>query len=809
MIPGLGECLVFTCRFAIIKLLICRHVPIRLPDPPDIAQQRYCIRMNTTIIYTLTNYVAIFVFLSLAVHVRTHAQRQPITIAFSGFMIALVLYYVSGLFLIPPGPELPAYSVIAMRVAWAAGSWIPAFFFHSTYFYFSSGYRRRTKGLIYVFYMVSLLLSIATLLGSGLIFEPLYRGPGEILGTHAGLLMPFFIVYFASLMLISLVGMLQARRNTTSPTLRRQINYMLLPYGLMLLAGAYGWVVIYTGLDLLPIRLSDLLLIITGFIYSMVIVQYGSFSGRPSAVREVYYTVTFTLSALLVISFTLALDLYLSQYLVIPVPIITSILITIYLAGRNYFNPHFYAFLDRIFPAGSSLPASRPQPFPAGEILDPELLRSELLAALAHELQADGAFVAEVVAGNFVPEMDLDPGVLSNPDRWNARQVLQVSAVFGRLPLTPGQRLPLPEPFPREAAPVGMLTPPEREAHSWYGLALYGQLNAPAMPDAMLGVCSLQRSIGLNQQVRDTFEAYAHQLELAQQIIHLDQRRRRTLEQASSQEETIRKLEDRIQSISARDGSVKQAVPAHSPLRIRVLGPLEVVAGGRRVPDDAWKSERARELLAYLLWKGQAGASGTEIQEVLWLARGEEVSSNTVYVTINRLRKVLEPELGTARDSRYIRNESGRYFFDFDAPSWLDLTEYLRLVASDDLNELRQAVELYRGRYLENIGDFLPPDVEAYRRTLENDYIRILRRLIAGRHGQDDDLYLELLLAVEPLDDDANQLLVEHYLARGRDELALAHLGRYRQALEELDAEPSPSMRQLWRKVEQKVQQKL
>jgi DNA-binding SARP family transcriptional activator len=88
-------------------------------------------------------------------------------------------------------------------------------------------------------------------------------------------------------------------------------------------------------------------------------------------------------------------------------------------------------------------------------------------------------------------------------------------------------------------------------------------------------------------------------------------------------------------------------------------------------------------------------------------------------------------------------------------------------------------------------------------------YIRTLRRLIAGLHGRDDDLYLELLLAIEPLDDDANQLLVEHYLGRGRDDLALSHLGRYRQALDELDTEPSPAMRKLWRKVEQKVQQRL
>ncbi|MFN2196041.1 MAG: BTAD domain-containing putative transcriptional regulator, partial [Anaerolineales bacterium] len=494
---------------------------------------------------------------------------------------------------------------------------------------------------------------------------------------------------------------------------------------------------------------------------------------------------------------------------IVPVPITTSMVITIYLAGRETINPYLYAIFDTIFRTRRSRPVSPPPLITTGEILDAELLRNELLAALTNALQADGAFVAEVIQGSFVPEMDLDQDLLPKDESWPSQQVLQVSAVFGKLPIKPGQRLPVPEPFPREAAPVSMLAPLEREAHSWYGLAIYGQLSAAAMSEAMLGVCSLQRSIGLNQQVRDTFDAYARQLEMAQQIIQIDQRRRRSLEQASNQEESIRKLEDRIQALSVQEMPEKRAVLDNSPLRIRVLGPLEVTAEGKRVPDDAWKSERARELLAYLLWKGQIGATGAEIQEILWPARNGNVNPNTVYVTINRLRKVLEPKLIRTKDSRYIRNESGRYFFDFDAPAWLDVNDYLRLVASDDLNDLRQAIELYRGRYMQNIGDILPPDVEAHRRTLENMYIRTLRRLIAGLHGRDDDLYLELLLAVEPLDDDANQLLVEHYLGRGRDDLALSHLGRYRQALDELDTEPSPAMRKLWRKVEQKVQQRL
>jgi DNA-binding SARP family transcriptional activator len=58
------------------------------------------------------------------------------------------------------------------------------------------------------------------------------------------------------------------------------------------------------------------------------------------------------------------------------------------------------------------------------------------------------------------------------------------------------------------------------------------------------------------------------------------------------------------------------------------------------------------------------------------------------------------------------------------------------------------------------------------------------------------------LLAVEPADETAHRALVSSYLARGRRDLARRQVARWRHALDELDLEPSPEARGLWRMVE-------
>jgi DNA-binding SARP family transcriptional activator len=221
-----------------------------------------------------------------------------------------------------------------------------------------------------------------------------------------------------------------------------------------------------------------------------------------------------------------------------------------------------------------------------------------------------------------------------------------------------------------------------------------------------------------------------------------------------------------------------QDTPAQ-PLEIRVLGSLQVCVNGEHVPESAWGSERAKEMLAYLLWKGGDGATRDEITTALWPEYSIENATNVFHVTMNRLRKTLSPGANKARDSKYVIHHLNKYFLNFEAPLWIDEMDFRRLAAGERLEELRQAVELYRGEYLQDAAWALPPEVEIRRRELEKIYENLLVRILSQVNDPEAEIYLEKLLIIDPTNQDANTRLVASYLSRGRKDLAEKHIAPY------------------------------
>lgn len=767
-------------------------------------------KTDRTMIYQFAAYIAIFACFSLVVHVLTRAPRRLSAWTFAGFVGCVAIIYLSNLFLFP-ADSMPLAAaqetrvLPAMRIKWSAITLFPAFYFHFTWFYYPSNLRRRIRMIIPLFYMVSAGFVLACLFSQFVLSGMVYQGAEQIFTPLFGPGILLFGVYFLIMSLVSSGSLIYALRKAHSIYLRRQILSLLTPLFLLLAAAVINWFLLVFQIEwqLLPFILVDVLVILATFIFASVIVQFGSVTGRPGAIRSMFFTLMGTLLALIVLSSSLAVDLYLSNLIGGPLPLVTSLLITALIAGYPVFVDGLSWLQHRFFLRGEAAQPFQLVGLDELNIEDPELLRDELLATLVRDVRAGGAFVAEVVEAPFNPALDLDPQFVDVSELPHSSTSLQVVAQFGKLPLRPGQRLPTPSGIGRGVIPAAALTPTEMEAHAWYGLAAYCQLAGTATPAALLAVCNPGKTFPLSERELSIIQAYAGQIEITQQIIHLDQKRRRSLETASNQEAAIRQLETRFQDLISEPAENQVT----APLRIGLLGSLEVWVEGQPVPDTAWESERARELLGYLLWKGSAGATSVELAEALWPDRSGEQSANSLYVTINRLRRVLEVNLQRPRDSRYILSDGGRYRFNYEAPHQLDVDEFMQLAASRNANQLRQAVELYRGPYLDNSAWSLPPDVEAHRRTLEQIYLQCLRRLATQTAGQEDLHYLRRLLVVEPLDEEANLQLVERLLARGRTDLAFEQITQYRHLMEEMGEEPSEAMRQLWRKVERGLQE--
>jgi DNA-binding SARP family transcriptional activator len=773
--------------------------------------QTTCAIMNPILIYIFTVYVAIFSYLGLAVHVLTRSSRRALSWAFAGFMLCLAGYYLTGLFLFPPSGGLAPEPPLALRIKWAVICLAPAFFYHFMQFYFGERLQRRLSPLVPVFYVTGLLLAAISLFSSALLSGVAMRGPQDILGPDFGPGIWLFFGYFLLVVLLVAGGLAYNLRTARSHVLRRQLRGLLAPFVLLIVAAGLNWVIVLTGnYRLIPHEIGDGLLILSGFLYASVIVQYGSITGRPMAIRHLFYAMLMVLGGLGLLMLGLIADLYLQGFVPGPLPIITSIMLTILVAGYPVLIDRFYAFLERIFAPEHERVQAAQLNLPMQDFGDPELLRDELLAALTNELQVSGVFVAEVVDAPWNPDVDLEENDGHQPGVGGTSRALQVLAAFGHVPISTGQRLPLPAIFTRSVTPVSALSPIELERHAWYGLLAYCRLSGAMMPDAMLAICSLEAGEPLTARQQSVVETYCRQIEIIQQLIHLDQQRQRSLQAATSQQEAIRELEERIQLL-ATSGVPRPAEPSgpQPELSLSLLGQLQVAVSGQQVPDSAWESERARELLAYLLWKGSAGATTHELAESLWPEKDGAPDTNALYVTVNRLRRVLEPDLDKARESQFILSDGRRYRFNFNAHHWLDVDEFIRMSASNDANDLRRAVDLYRGAYLEDSAWNLPTDVEAYRRTLEHLYLECLRRLVARQEGRSDDHYLLRLLAVEPLDEEATLELGERYLARGRSDLAFELLTQYHANLEEVDAEPSEAIRNLWRRIQRGFQDQI
>lgn len=227
----------------------------------------------------------------------------------------------------------------------------------------------------------------------------------------------------------------------------------------------------------------------------------------------------------------------------------------------------------------------------------------------------------------------------------------------------------------------------------------------------------------------------------------------------------------------------------------RILGPLEVVEGGRALELGG---PRQRALLAILLLRVNQVVSAERLIDELWSGDSPRTAAKAVQVYISKLRK----QIGEAR----LATKAPGYVLLLDGPE-LDLFRFERLVA--DAREadpatasglLREALGLWRGEPLADLGyeAFVQTDIgrlEELRLTALEE--RVDADLAAGRHRELLS-ELEALVAAHPLRERLSaQLMLALYRA-GRQAEALDVYKETRRVLsEELGLEPTPALQRV------------
>jgi LuxR family maltose regulon positive regulatory protein len=194
-------------------------------------------------------------------------------------------------------------------------------------------------------------------------------------------------------------------------------------------------------------------------------------------------------------------------------------------------------------------------------------------------------------------------------------------------------------------------------------------------------------------------------------------------------------------------------------LSIRVLGSFEIKYGEQMI---TLKRKSSLRLLQFFIAHRESKLTKDSIIDGIFPEGSYEAGKNQFYVSLSCLRKALEPDLTSGRDSRYIKQSGEHYFLCMDHID-LDVDEFTRLIQQmgkfsspkERIEQLRRAELLYRGDYFE--GYPYIPFLELERENVRKLYLNVLQELACHFFDQGDEkqgiYYFDKALKKEPYEE--------------------------------------------------------
>ena len=233
-----------------------------------------------------------------------------------------------------------------------------------------------------------------------------------------------------------------------------------------------------------------------------------------------------------------------------------------------------------------------------------------------------------------------------------------------------------------------------------------------------------------------------------------------------------------------------------SALEFRLLGPLEVRAGGAAVPVTG---ARQRALLALLLLHANEAVSRSRLVEGLWGEAPPASAANALQVAVHALRKALGPHRVETRGDGYALHVGAG---ELDVARAEELLARARRThdAENAVALLDEASALWRGEALEGLRELPFADVEA--RRLDELRLAVVEARndarLAGGAGEELVAELQALVAREPYRERLHaQLMLALYRAGRQTDALAAYAAARRTLVDELGVEPGEELRAL------------
>jgi adenylate cyclase len=235
-------------------------------------------------------------------------------------------------------------------------------------------------------------------------------------------------------------------------------------------------------------------------------------------------------------------------------------------------------------------------------------------------------------------------------------------------------------------------------------------------------------------------------------------------------------------------------------LNLALLGKLEIRRDGVTVA--GLNSAKAQALLCYLAVTGRPHFR-TSLAGLLWGDMPETNARTSLRRELSALRRTVGEHLTITRQE---------VAFNRDAPYWIDVESFEAAIGQGAIEGLREAVELYRGDFLEGFYVRDAPAFEewilVHQTRLRELALQALHRLSVhfaelGEAGLEGGMtYTSRLLALEPSREEAHRQLMLLLAQSGQRGAALAQYETCRRALaDDLDVEPGPETRELYERI--------
>lgn len=248
---------------------------------------------------------------------------------------------------------------------------------------------------------------------------------------------------------------------------------------------------------------------------------------------------------------------------------------------------------------------------------------------------------------------------------------------------------------------------------------------------------------------------------------------------------TIERLLERKTAV--RQGSAKK-------LLINSFGRFRVGMAGK--DPIRWRSEKTKELFAFLLqYQGQY-VSKEEILNKLWTYEDPDKAIKLLYNGVYYIRKALKD----GGSDSIVTGSGENYCLKLGAAEW-DAADFYRLAEDDMIESLEKMEGLYEGDYLQG-EDYLWADIE--RERLVNIYIKCLVGIskwhTSRKRPDKAEDYLMKAYDKNPYNEDITELLMRLYMETGNKSKAVKHFTAYSKLMRaELGIRPNKKLQELYR----------